>query len=305
MKNRSTRTAFHPCMHGGPCQCGGGCGQQPLMLQPDYGDKEGDGESYMSVQALQSMRDHAEDLLNRVDHGTPLPDWAEAKLTRAAQSLNDVYEYMSHGKGQRLATTGDNMNRVANILREEGLLPKTASEWGYDMDSRYKEYPGGLYASYVHTLDGWSWGLYRQPDLDTGDELAEGLASSEREARRECDRAARKFASSRMAGVYGEVLLEDEVDFGRPLRIKGFAGVRRPVNISGFEYNSGHYRVDRKDGIYLELYSDDGGPTLYGNVPYNRYEGGDISMREVAEEIREDLEDGKMPVMFKRQTWDT
>jgi hypothetical protein len=53
----------------------------------------------------------------------------------------------------------------------------------------------------------------------------------------------------------------------------------------------------------LELYSDDGGPTLYGNVRYNAYEGGDISMREVAEEIREDLEDGKMPVMFKRQRW--
>lgn len=95
--------AFHPCMQGGPCQCGGGCGQQSLMMQPDYGSKEGDGESYMSVQALQSMRDHAEDLLSRVDHGTPLPDWAESKLTRAAQSLNDVYEYMSHGKGQRLA----------------------------------------------------------------------------------------------------------------------------------------------------------------------------------------------------------
>ena len=48
------------------------------------------------------MRDHAEDLLSRVDHGTRLPDWVEAKLTRAAQSLNDVYEYMSHGKGQQL-----------------------------------------------------------------------------------------------------------------------------------------------------------------------------------------------------------
>lgn len=153
-------------------------------------------------------------------------------------------------------------------------------------------------------MEGWSWGLYRQPDLDTGDELAEGIASSEREARRECDRAAQKLAP-RMAGIYGEVNLEDEVDFGRQIRIEGFAGVRRPVDVSGFEYTSGHYRVDRKDGIYLELYSDDGGPTLYGNVRYNRYEGGELSMREVAEEIREDLEDGKMPVMFKRQTWDT
>lgn len=107
---------------------------------------------------------------------------------------------------------------------------------------------------------------------------------------------------SKSAGVSGPTLLEDEVNFGRPIRVEGF------------DYNSAHYRVDRKDGLYLELYSDDldqrgrsseGGPTLYGNVRYNAYEGGNLSMREVAEEIREDLEDGKMPVMFKRQHWST
>lgn len=179
--------------------------------------------------------------------------------------------------------------RFARILREEGLLPKTATQWDYDLDNRYREYPDGIWATYVSTLDGWDWGVYRQPDLDTA--LAEGLASSEREARRECDRAARRLSSSKRAGIYGAVRLEDEVDFGRPLRFEGF------------EYNSAHYRVDRKDGIYLELYSDEGGPTLYGNVRYNAYEGGDLSMREVAEEIREDLEDGKMPDMFKRQRW--
>ena len=106
----------HPCMSGGACQCGGscggGCGSKPApnplgsldayVVMEDSHAVEGDGESYMSVQALQSMRDHAEDLLSRVDHGSMLPDWVEAKLTRAAQSLNDVYEYMSHGKGQQL-----------------------------------------------------------------------------------------------------------------------------------------------------------------------------------------------------------
>ena len=112
----------HPCMSGGDCQCGGscggGCGSKPApsplgsldayVVMDDIASairptaSEGDGESYMSVQALQSMRDHAEDLLSRVNHNTRLPDWAEAKLTRAAQSLNDVYEYMSHGKGQQL-----------------------------------------------------------------------------------------------------------------------------------------------------------------------------------------------------------
>lgn len=61
-----------------------------------------DGESYMSVQALQSLKDHAADLLGQVTNTTPLPDWVEAKLTRAAQSINDVYEYMTHGRGQDL-----------------------------------------------------------------------------------------------------------------------------------------------------------------------------------------------------------
>ena len=61
-----------------------------------------DGESYMSVQGLQSLKDHAEDLLGQVGNDTPLPDWVEAKITRAAQAINDVYEYMNHGRGQNL-----------------------------------------------------------------------------------------------------------------------------------------------------------------------------------------------------------
>ena len=61
-----------------------------------------DGESYMSVQALQSLKDHSEDLLGQIGHNTPLPDWVEAKLTRAAQTINDVYEYMNHGQGQTI-----------------------------------------------------------------------------------------------------------------------------------------------------------------------------------------------------------
>lgn len=101
----------HPCMSGGACECGGSCGgPSPLGSLDSYivmdgstvAPSEGDGESYMSVQALRSMRDHAEDLLTRVGHNTPLPDWAESKLSRAAQTLNDVYEYMTHGKGQGL-----------------------------------------------------------------------------------------------------------------------------------------------------------------------------------------------------------
>jgi hypothetical protein len=95
----------HPCMQGGPCQCGGGCGQQPMIIQPTHGQvEEGDGESYMSIQALQSMKDHADDLLDLLDRNTPLPDWVEAKLTEAATQLNNVYEYMTHGHPRKHAS---------------------------------------------------------------------------------------------------------------------------------------------------------------------------------------------------------
>ena len=62
-----------------------------------------DGESYMSTQALESMREHAEELLQKIGPETPLPDWVESKLARASQSLLDVYEYMAHGHGKKTA----------------------------------------------------------------------------------------------------------------------------------------------------------------------------------------------------------
>ncbi len=60
------------------------------------GDSDG---SYMSVQNLQSLHDHAATLLERVGPQTALPDWVEAKIDRAAASLLDVMEYMEHGEG--------------------------------------------------------------------------------------------------------------------------------------------------------------------------------------------------------------
>ena len=73
----------------------------PSKVAQRYAASHLDGESYMSVQALQSLKDHAADLLGQVANTTPLPDWVEAKLTRAAQTINDVYEYMNHGRGQQ------------------------------------------------------------------------------------------------------------------------------------------------------------------------------------------------------------
>lgn len=55
--------------------------------------------SYMSVQSLQSLHDHAATLLQKIRPGTRLPDWVESKIDRSAAALLDVMEYMEHGEG--------------------------------------------------------------------------------------------------------------------------------------------------------------------------------------------------------------
>jgi hypothetical protein len=55
--------------------------------------------SYMSVQSLQSLHDHAATLLKKISPGTKLPDWVESKIDRSAAALLDVMEYMEHGEG--------------------------------------------------------------------------------------------------------------------------------------------------------------------------------------------------------------
>lgn len=102
---------------GANCNCGCG-GSSPMEVYSEFGalpvevevhrvdaseELHPDGESYMSVQALESMREHAEELLQEIESDTPLPDWVESKLARASQSLLDVYEYMAHGQGRKTA----------------------------------------------------------------------------------------------------------------------------------------------------------------------------------------------------------
>ena len=70
-----------------------------MKLPIEKAKKAGRGTSYMSVQALQGMRDHADELLNVITADTMLPDWAEFKIARASQSLTSVFEYMNHGEG--------------------------------------------------------------------------------------------------------------------------------------------------------------------------------------------------------------
>ena len=89
----ASNTRKKACGEGCGCGCGGG---KPADHHPE-------GGSYMSTQALRGMIDHASDLLEGIDNSTPLPDWVEAKLTRAALNLEDVYEYLAHGHGKKTA----------------------------------------------------------------------------------------------------------------------------------------------------------------------------------------------------------
>lgn len=53
--------------------------------------------NYMSVTSLEALEDHAQKLRSSIDASTPLPDWVEAKITRANADLLDVYEFVEHG----------------------------------------------------------------------------------------------------------------------------------------------------------------------------------------------------------------
>ena len=86
---------------------------------------------------------------------------------------------------------------------------------------------------------------------------------------------------------------EGDVELGRPLRVRGG------------RYHSAHYRVSVRGGIYLELYSHSGSPTLYGNLKYENFAAGELSPREVGEEILEDLDDGKLSTPLLAVRWST
>jgi hypothetical protein len=66
-----------------------------------------DKESYMSVQGLQSMAEHARMLLQVINEGTSLPDWVEAKIIRSSSDINDVFEYYNHGGGTSKFSSGE------------------------------------------------------------------------------------------------------------------------------------------------------------------------------------------------------
>jgi len=88
----------------------------------------GDTQSYMSVQALNSMIEHSEMLLEIIDENTPLPDWVEYKLAQASGMMTTVLEYMKHGGHSKAASTGnfqkDMFGELRTYFQEKGSLEK-------------------------------------------------------------------------------------------------------------------------------------------------------------------------------------
>lgn len=52
--------------------------------------------NYMSVKAVRAMAEHAEMLMEYITEDAELPDWVEAKITRANSDLSDVVEHYLH-----------------------------------------------------------------------------------------------------------------------------------------------------------------------------------------------------------------
>lgn len=88
----------------------------------------GDTQSYMSVQALNSMMEHSEMLLEMIDENTPLPDWVEYKLAQASGMMTAVLEYMKHGGHSKSASTGnfqkDMFGELRNYFQDKGSLDR-------------------------------------------------------------------------------------------------------------------------------------------------------------------------------------
>lgn len=102
---------------GGNASCSCGCKKTkkidalPVEVEllrlgsPGEDDLHPEGENYMSIQALRGMVDHASSLLKKIDTGTNLPDWVEAKIIKSSAGLEDVMEYFAHGHGKNLSST--------------------------------------------------------------------------------------------------------------------------------------------------------------------------------------------------------
>lgn len=71
--------------------------------------------NYMSVKAIRALQDHASMLMEHITEDVVLPDWVEAKITRANSDLTDVFEHFQH--------QGRNASLRAKVIRLASTNP--------------------------------------------------------------------------------------------------------------------------------------------------------------------------------------
>lgn len=85
--------------------------------------------NYMSVKAVRALAEHAEMLMQYITEDAELPDWVEAKITRANSDLTDVVEHYLHQPREaalrerviRLASTNPSLRpHLLPLLRKGG-----------------------------------------------------------------------------------------------------------------------------------------------------------------------------------------
>jgi hypothetical protein len=73
-----------------------------LPLIASVSDTEADATAgsdgyYMTAQYLRQIADQASELAQAVPPGMPLPDWFEAKVAQAANTVRDLHGYLKYG----------------------------------------------------------------------------------------------------------------------------------------------------------------------------------------------------------------
>lgn len=74
-------------------QCGACSGEQEHGTQDG---NQGDGEARMAKSDLFNIADNAKMLHDMLDDNYPLDDWAEAKITKAADYIRSVFQYVKY-----------------------------------------------------------------------------------------------------------------------------------------------------------------------------------------------------------------
>lgn len=88
-------------------------GKQVPNCVPKTAERMADMDgNYMSVKAIRALHEHAAMLMEHVTEGVELPDWVEAKITRANSDLLDVFEHFQHQT--REASLREKVIRLAN-----------------------------------------------------------------------------------------------------------------------------------------------------------------------------------------------